>query len=60
MSVSMDEAGADNGVAAVNGFCDIFRFWDVICDFDNDVVSNQDFSTRCNDLVVLLMQENSS
>jgi len=56
----MDEAGADNGVAAVNGFCDIFRFWDVICDFDNDVVSNQDFSTRCNDLVVLLMQENSS
>jgi hypothetical protein len=60
MPMSVNEAGADDFVAAINNFRDIFRLQYVVVDGDNVIVSNQDIRTLGHNLIVLQMQEDST
>jgi hypothetical protein len=60
MSVCVDKTRADDRIATINDFCDIFRLCNVVGDGDDEVISNQNVNMFGNNLVVLLVQNNST
>jgi hypothetical protein len=60
MSVRVNKTGADDCVAAINNFGDIFGLWYVVGNGEDEIISNQNVKTFGDNMVVLLVQNNGT